>query len=150
MNNFIENASRFDVSTGLHSDPGKNSMLIQISDLLSEHPTPKRKFKETYGFHFEDIEEDEEWAISDEQAKEIADLLLRAKENCMNVIVHCHAGLCRSGAVTEVGIMLGFNETHKVRLPNNLVKKKLMKVLGMQINENTSAFAQDFYNRDFD
>ena len=150
MNNFIENTSRFDVSKGLHSDAGDNSMLIQISDLLSEHPTPKMKFKETYGFKFEDIEEDQEWAISDLQAKEIADLLLRAKENGMNVIVHCHAGLCRSGAVTEVGIMLGFNETHKVRLPNSLVKKKLMKALGMQINENTSSFAQDFYNRDFD
>ncbi len=46
MNNFIENASRFDVSTGFHYDTGENSMLIQISDLLSEHSTPKMKLKE--------------------------------------------------------------------------------------------------------
>ena len=99
-------------------------MLIQISDLLSEHPTPKMKFKEVHGFKFEDIEEDEEWAISDEQAQEIAGLLRRAKEQHMNVIVHCHAGLCRSGAVVECGLLLGFNPPDKIRIPNTLVKKK--------------------------
>ena len=150
MNNFIENASRFDVSTGFHSDAGENSMLIQISDILSEHPTPKMRFKEVYGFKFEDIEEDEEWAISDEQAREIAELLRRAKEQHMNVIVHCHAGLCRSGAVVECGLLLGFNPPDKIRIPNTLVKKKIMKALGYEINESTSAFAEDFYNRIYD
>lgn len=150
MNNFIENASRFDVTTGFHADAGENSMLIQISDLLSEHPTPKMKFKEVHGFHFEDIEEDEEWAISDEQAKAIADLLRKAYNTNMNVIVHCHAGICRSGAVVECGIMIGFNPPDRLRLPNSLVKRKIMKALGIEITENTSAFSQDFYNRDFD
>lgn len=150
MNNFIENASRFDVATGFHADAGENSMLIQISDLLSEHPTPKMKFKEVHGFQFEDIEEDEEWAISDAQAKAIAELLKRAYNTNMNVIVHCHAGLCRSGAVAECGIMLGFNTPDRLRLPNTLVKRKIMKALGIEISENTSAFVQDFYNRDFD
>lgn len=150
MNNFIENASRFDVATGFHANAGENSMLIQISDLLSEHPTPKMKFKEVHGFQFEDIEEDEEWAISDEQAKAIADLLRKAYNTNMNVIVHCHAGLCRSGAVVECGIMLGFNHPERLRLPNSLVKRKIMKALGIEITENTSAFSKDFYNRDFD
>jgi len=150
MNNFIENASRFDVSTGFHSDAGENSMLIQISDILSEHPTPKMKFKEIYGFRFEDTEEDTEEAISDKQAQEIADLLRKAKNQHMNVIVHCHAGLCRSGAVVECGLFLGFNPPDKIRIPNTLVKKKIMKELGYEANEHTSAFAQDFYNRCFD
>lgn len=150
MNNFIENASRFDVSTGFHSDAGENSMLIQISDILSEHPTPKMKFKEIYGFRFEDTEEDTEEAISDKQAQEIADLLRKAKNQHMNVIVHCHAGLCRSGAVVECGLFLGFNPPDKIRIPNTLVKKKIMKELGYESNEHTSAFAQDFYNRCFD
>lgn len=150
MNNFIENASRFDVSTGFHSDAGENSMLIQISDLLSEHPTPKMNFKEVHGFKFEDIEEDEEWAISDGQAREIAGLLRRAKEQHMNVIVHCFAGLCRSGAVAEVGIMLGFNPPDCIRIPNSAVKNKMLKALGMKIDESTSVFAQEFYNREFD
>lgn len=150
MNNFIENASRFDVATGHHADAGTNSMLIQISDINAEHPTPKMIFKEVWQFRFEDIEEDTEFAITEEQAKMIADLLKKAEENNMNVIVHCHAGLCRSGAVAECGIMLGFNPPDRVRLPNALVKKKIMKELGFEINESTSVFVEEFYNRCFD
>lgn len=150
MNNFIENASRFDVATGHHADAGVNSMLIQISDINAEHPTPKMAFKEVYQFRFEDIEEDTEFAITGEQAKMIARLLRKAQESNMNVIVHCHAGLCRSGAVAECGIMLGFNPPDRIRLPNALVKKKIMKELGFEINESTSVFAEEFYNRCFD
>lgn len=144
MNNFITNVSRFDIITGQHEDAGPNSLLIQISDLLSEHPTPKYSFKKTAQFRFEDIEEDEEWAISDEQATAIAELLLEAKANNMNVIVHCHAGLCRSGAVVEAAVMLGFNDPEKLRIPNTLVKRKLLQALGMQISENTSVFREEF------
>lgn len=146
MNNFIENCSRFDIITGMHADAGENSMLIQISDIISEQPTPLKKFKEIHQFSFEDIEEDEEWAISNEQAQEIAELLRHAQKNHMNVIVHCHAGLCRSGAVVECGIMLGFNEPDRLRIPNTLVKKKIMQALGFEISEKTSAFNPDFAN----
>lgn len=152
--NFIENASRFDVATGFHSDPGPNAMLIQISDLLSEHPKPKLPFKEVHGFRFEDIEEDEEWAITQDQANEIGALLKRAKEHNMNVIVHCHAGLCRSGAVVECGIFIGFNPPDRLRMPNTLVKKKIMRGWGHEINEKTSVFAEthfeEFYDRRYD
>lgn len=150
MNNFIENASRFDVTTGFHSDPGPNAMLIQITDLNTEHPKPILPFKEVWGFHFEDIEEDTPEAISQKQADEIGALLRRAKENHMNVIVHCHAGLCRSGAVAECGIFLGFNPPDRLRMPNTLVKKKIMRALGHEINEKTSVFAEEFYDRRYD
>jgi hypothetical protein len=49
----------------------------------------------------------------------------------MNVLVHCHAGICRSGAVVEVGTMLGFTATERFRMPNLRVKHKMMKVLGL-------------------
>ena len=150
MNSFIENASRFDVATGHHADAGVNSVLIQISDINAEHPTPKMTFKEVYQFRFEDIEEDTEFAITGEQAKMIASLLRKAQESTMNVIVHCHAGLCRSGAVAERGVMLGFSPPDRVRLPNALVKKKIMKELGFEITEFTSVFAEEFYDRRFD
>ena len=68
MNNFIENVSRADILAGTHSDAGLNSMLIQISDIISEHPTPIKAFKEIHQFNFEDIEENEEWACTDPQA----------------------------------------------------------------------------------
>jgi hypothetical protein len=48
----------------------------------------------------------------------------------MNVLVHCHAGICRSGAVVEVGSMMGFTPTDRYRQPNLRVKNKMMKVLG--------------------
>jgi hypothetical protein len=46
------------------------------------------------------------------------------------------AGICRSGAVTEVGVMLGFNDTEKFRSPNLLVKHRMMKKLGWTYDEN--------------
>lgn len=141
MNNFIENVSRADILAGTHSDAGPNSMLIQISDIISEHPTPLKTFKEVHQFNFEDIEEDEEWACTDPQAEQLANLLRHAANSNMNVIVHCHAGLCRSGAVVEAGILIGFNPPDRLRLPNTLVKNKLFKALGVQINENTSVWS---------
>jgi hypothetical protein len=48
----------------------------------------------------------------------------------MNVVVHCFAGICRSGAVTEVGVMMGFEDTGRFRAPNLLVKHRMMRALG--------------------
>lgn len=150
MNNFIENVSRFDVATGFHSDAGGNSMLIQIVDFFDTYPTPLKQFKEVLQFKFDDINDEGPTSCTQEQADEIAKALLRAKEQHMNVIVHCFAGLYFSGAVAEVGIMLGFNPPDRVRFPNTLVKGKILKALGMGTNESTSVFAEEFYNRDFD
>jgi len=71
-----------------------------------------------------------EFAITDAQAAELVRLLQHAWENRMNVVVHCHAGVCRSGAVAEVGVMMGFADCERFRIPNLLVKHKMMKLLG--------------------
>ena len=63
-------------------------------------------------------------------------MLAYAKDNHMNVIVHCHAGVCRSGAVAEIGVAMGFSDTEAFRSPNLLVKHKMMKVLGWTYDEN--------------
>ena len=57
-------------------------------------------------------------------------LLKHALTNHMNVVVHCYAGICRSGAVAEVGVMMGFQDCERSRIPNLRVKQKLMKQLG--------------------
>jgi predicted protein tyrosine phosphatase len=131
---WIENVAWDDVKNGWHTDMGENSMLIQIADPKHHFPTPKKQFKEIHQFKFLDAEDkdgfpDEE-KISQEQADKLVFLLLKAKENNMNVLVHCHAGICRSGAVVEVGVMLGFTSTGRYRLPNLRVKHKMMKTLG--------------------
>ena len=140
---WIENIPLENVAKGQHHDCGVNSMLIQISDHDMAFPVPKHTFKEVHQFTFLDIEEDgmtntgdgksidlSEFAITDKQAKQLVVLLQHAFENRMNVVVHCHAGICRSGAVCEVGVMMGFADCERFRAPNLLVKHKMMRVLG--------------------
>ena len=68
--------------------------------------------------------------INETACKLLVQHLELALEQNMNVIVHCHAGICRSGAVAEVGIMMGFEDTKTHRIPNLLVKFNMMKFLG--------------------
>jgi predicted protein tyrosine phosphatase len=135
MIRFIENVSKSDVFNGHHYDAGDNSMLIRIQDPATEFGAIKRTFKEVYEFEFLDAEDSDgfpdECKIQDEQAEEIVRLLQRALDNRMNVVVHCHAGICRSGAVVEVATMMGFTPSDRFRQPNLRVKHKMMKVLGL-------------------
>jgi rhodanese-related sulfurtransferase len=138
---WIQNVAMSDIKKGFHIDPGPNAMLIQIVDPAYEFPTPLYNFKEVHQFQFLDIEEkdfalEESMRCSQEQADELVRLLQHAKDNNMNVIVHCHAGVCRSGAVCEVGVMMGFKDTEAFRSPNLLVKHRMMKKLGWSYDEN--------------
>ena len=131
---FIQNVSLYNIEKGFHYDAGENSYLIQIVDPDMDFPLPKKVFKKIFQFKFLDIEEKDDdpfgYKISDSQAVEIGKILKDALENKANVIVHCVAGVCRSGAVTEAGVCLGFDDTEEYRSPNLLVKKKLFNVLG--------------------
>lgn len=138
---WIQNVALSDIQKGFHINPGDNAMLIQIVDPCMEFPTPLYKFKETHQFEFLDLEKDdmpsaEEFKITDLQAEQLVSLLEKALLHRMNVIVHCVAGVCRSGAVCEVGVMMGFDDTEVFRSPNLLVKHKMMKQLGMTYDEN--------------
>ena len=138
---WIENVSLSDIPKGRHHNAGENSMLIQIVDPGMEFPTPMHKFKETHQFQFLDVEEndhvlEEEMRCSHEQAAELVRLLQHALDKRMNVVVHCVAGVCRSGAVCELGVMMGFNDTEAFRSPNLLVKHRMMKHLGWTYDEN--------------
>jgi predicted protein tyrosine phosphatase len=136
---WIQNVSMSDIRQGFHITPGINSMLIQIVDPAYEFPVPKYEFREVHQFEFLDAEDKDnfpdECKCTDEQAKQLVDLLLKAYGQRMNVIVHCHAGVCRSGAVAEIGVMLGFDDTEAFRSPNLLVKHKMMKALGWTYDE---------------
>jgi predicted protein tyrosine phosphatase len=146
---WIQNVSLSDVKKGHHVAVKENSMLIQIVDPAMEFPTPAQKFKEVHQFEFLDIEEDGmtnngdgtftdmgEFAVTQAQADRLVELLQHALENRMDVVVHCVAGVCRSGAVCEVGVMMGFDDTEVFRSPNLLVKHKMMRKLGWTYDEN--------------
>jgi predicted protein tyrosine phosphatase len=141
MTPWIQNVSFADVQKGHHVDAGWNSMLIQIVDPGMEFPTPLYQFRETHQFEFLDLEENdfamsEDMKVSDAQAKRLVELLRHAMDNRMNVVVHCVAGVCRSGAVCEIGVMMGFRDTEVFRSPNLMVKHKMMRELGWYYDEN--------------
>ena len=138
---WIENVAAADIPMRFHHEAGENSMLIQIMDPAPTWwPAPAHEFREVHRFEFMDVERDDNWPaeakITSAQAEEIVRLLKHALENQMNVVVHCMAGLCRSGAVTEVGVMMGFDDTERFRSPNLMVKHNLMRALGWTYDEN--------------
>lgn len=149
---WIENVAAIDVSVGFHHDPGPNSMLIQIGE-SGWFPTPKYPFAEAHKFLFSDVEKDddhvEELGISEQQAKDIAALLVKAKDDKMNIVVHCQAGICRSGAVVEAAVVIGFEDTGKYRQPNLLVKHSLFKALGLSYDLNELPDLESWRNYNF-
>lgn len=152
---WIENVAAIDIPKGFHHAAGPNSMLISISDPAGWKPVAFHDFKERHNFEFLDVEKDdfvleEEMRCSEEQAAELARLLQHALENRMNVVVHCTAGICRSGAVTEIGVMMGFEDVGRWRSPNLLVKHRMMKALGWAYDENEKPNIDDWrtFNND--
>ena len=135
---WIENVAAIDVTKRHHHEAGENSMLISITDPAGWRPQALHTFKERHDFEFLDADGGfpEECLISDAQAQEIVGLLQHAQANNMNVVVHCTAGLCRSGAVAEIGVMMGFGDTERTRIPNIRVKHKMMKALGWTYDVN--------------
>jgi predicted protein tyrosine phosphatase len=153
---WIQNVAAVDVTNGHHVAVKDNSMLIQIMDPASSWwPTPKHPFREIHKFEFLDAEDkdgfDDDFKISDAQAAEIVGLLQHALDNRMDVIVHCMAGLCRSGAVCEIGVMMGFDDTERFRSPNLRVKHRMMKALGWTYDPNEPFDEENWrrYNPDF-
>lgn len=130
---FIQNCAAYQIDDNSFINPGDNSMLIQILDLDTNFPIPVHNFRETHQFRFLDIEDTnvgaEEFGITDQQAAQIYGLLKHALTHKMNVIVHCQMGVCRSGAVTEAGVVMGFEDTGKWRQPNLRVKRKLFNLI---------------------
>jgi predicted protein tyrosine phosphatase len=131
---WIENVAAADVPQARHHDAGPNSMLISIRDPAAWIPKHKYDFKEVHYFEFLDAEDEDgfpdEAKISREQARELVRLLEHALDKRMNVVVHCTAGICRSGAVVEIGSQLGFTPVEKYRQPNLRVKHYMMDALG--------------------
>lgn len=148
MTLWIENIPMIAVPCGNHFAAGENSMLIQILDPgVFEWPKPKHNFKEIHQFEFLDVGDDGDddlldFGCTEEQAVALVELLKHAYENRMHVVVHCHAGICRSGAVVEVAEMMGFTPVERHRLPNSRVKRLMMKELGLTYDSTNDVYSQ--------
>lgn len=131
---WIQNVSLAAAISGLHYfDPGK-TVLIRIMDrgtMTWPDVLYQDKFVDIFKFDFDD---EEDWTnpnvISQPQAAKLANILTWAKNQKLNIVVHCHAGLCRSGAVAECGHLIGFQDVEEIRIPNVLVKTRIRHELG--------------------
>lgn len=118
---YIANLSKDDIENNPIFPP-ENTVLISITDNCCQaNIINKNQWKDIFRFQFEDVEKEEVmhllnenkplpiWAryISIQQAKEIAKILID-NLNKSNIIINCHAGVSRSGAVTEVGLKIGY------------------------------------------
>lgn len=134
---YIENVPQNAIMTGRHVlNPEHNpTILIQIGDTGMPFVTPRYDsyFLVKYQFNFLDISNpllpEEYGVITQDQADNLVKILDFALKNKYNVLVHCTAGICRSGAVTEVGVIMGFQAVHENRLPNVEVKSKMLGCL---------------------
>lgn len=130
----ITNLSAFDVSQIV---PKENTVLIRIGDYINPYfPQIQGGFHSVHTFCFDDTLTDGDESISEQHAKDIANVLKDCLTDDRDILVHCFAGICRSGAVVECGVVLGFEDGGAHRQPNVLVKHKIFKALGFEMYEN--------------
>jgi predicted protein tyrosine phosphatase len=130
---YIQNVSLDDIRKGHHIAVREGATLIQIVDPDMHFPIAhNQNFQNIYEFKFLDVEDDVHYtdAPTQEDADKLVEILQWALTNDRDTVVHCHAGICRSGAVCEVGVMLGFTDSGSFRIPNLLLKQRMMKTLG--------------------
>ena len=114
--------------------PGSNAVLISIRTPGYSQPRPKHKYVSEHYFELYDSEWFSEVGnpgyINEDIAKELTDILKVALDNDNDVVVHCAAGVSRSGAVCEVGEMMGFDVFGgRHRQPNVVIKKLMMEFI---------------------
>lgn len=112
-------------------------VVIRIADSETLFGEDK-KDQQIYRFIFTDVNENQTGAITKTQAKQILDILTHAKDNNLSVLVHCIAGIARSGAVAQFAIdYLGFTDntpTGTTRIPNLAVLNALRLAYQGQTN----------------
>lgn len=125
----IKNGEHFNISD-------RPCVLIQIldNDEMEVIPFHFSKFKESYRFNFLDTNEESIYSITNSQAKDISEILINSKKLNYDIIVHCHAGICRSGAITESAKLIGYEVAHDSNkgIPNSLVYNKIRVALGFK------------------
>lgn len=138
----IQNVGYHDIKRGDFELPSEEqpSILIQCVDPCIEFPKPKcaYPFKEVYQFEFSDVEDKEDmvwpFRIRIEQALEIITILKTARMQECNVVVHCMAGVSRSGAIVEFAVNeLGFTDPSTYRNPNKYMLWLMTKLFKYRV-----------------
>jgi predicted protein tyrosine phosphatase len=133
----IANVSLFNFMLGRFNSILVPEQTIAIRILETDSTFPENqctgRYKETHFFNFDDVDEvrtdhmGTHHPISAKDAAKIYDILVRASEMNIDVIVHCAAGICRSGAVAQFAIdYLGFVPAFHTQMRPNLAVKRAM------------------------
>lgn len=115
-------------------DP-KRTQLIQIQDTVDwpyDTAWTEGVFAGVFTIKFNDVEEGAT-AFNQQQAQQLAQVMLDAKTKGLHLVAQCHFGVARSGAVVEVAEKLGWVVLEEVyRNPNKLVVDLLQaELLGL-------------------
>jgi len=124
MDKFTANFPRAVVQTRFPFELDHRDWLISINDAASMEPEIKANFEKIFFFFFDDETPPWDGVMQPEQAIEMANVIKQARDLEKNIWVHCHAGICRSGAVVELLGLLGWtivNDFSPARLPNTHV-----------------------------
>lgn len=129
---YIQNYSLADAISGNHFPVDNGAVLIRISDpgVSLRECKHQASFSSVYTFGFFDHDK-AQGGITQAQGNAIAAILTDCLTQNKNVVVHCTAGICRSGAVVECAKMIGFKVIKDTRIPNVRVKKAIMYALGL-------------------
>ncbi len=110
---------------------------IRIADSFWQLADVYHPKQQPFAFAFSDSKLGEPGAISELDASLIMHILLIARANNENVVVHCEAGISRSGAIAQFAIdALGFEdevppnseEGATWRVPNKTVMSRLYEI----------------------
>ena len=135
----IENCSLADYMAMKFSIDVDNAVAIRIADSDGEfyHTKWNKDFMKEHHFHFNDVEEPSAYGgssrglITEKQAFKIAQIIKECLEQNKHIIVHCMAGISRSGAVVEAARFYGFDVIEKYKIPNCAVKTRVIRELRM-------------------
>lgn len=114
----------------------ENYILISIDEQFKFPVIPKDKIQPIsyQRFTFGDLEESSDsddcscLLFDLEDRDRILEIYRNCLENNIDLLVHCTAGISRSGAIIEVGLLLGFELEHPThRIPNAYIKSSLLK-----------------------
>lgn len=134
---WIQNVPKAAIPKGEHAFiPGKTA-LISILDPAATPPERKCEFTDVLQVEFLDVDEESEVSIQPHHAIEILNFLKKCQETQTNVVVHCTAGICRSGGVASAAEILGFRwrKPADFHYAPNLLVKRMILIRAMEMDE---------------
>ncbi|MDO9252601.1 MAG: hypothetical protein Q7U48_13760 [Hydrogenophaga sp.] len=114
----ITRCSAAEFLAGVHPAPSREAVAIQITDPCCAAPRAGDQYHALHHFEFTDTERASEltgeFAINNDQARSIAVILRDALAEGRDVVVHCQAGIYRSGGVAEAARRCGFDYVNRM------------------------------------